>query len=89
MSTPTSTHDGAADKQIRISDRVKRRLDRHRRKGESYNDVLERLLSQDTDADFSDGFGMLSDEEADWIREKRDEAKENRTRRMRRRSEET
>lgn len=78
-----------ADKQIRISDRVKRRLDRHRRKGESYNDVLERLLAENTDADFYDGFGMLSDEEADWIREQREEAREKRKRRSRRLGEDT
>lgn len=78
-----------ADKQIRISDRVKRRLDRRRRKGESYNDVLERLLTENTDADFYDGFGMLSDEEADWIREQREAAKEKRKRRIRRLGEDT
>lgn len=78
-----------ADKQIRISDRVKRRLDRRRRKGESYNDVLERLLTENTDTDFYDGFGMLSDEEADWIREQREEAKEKRKRRIRRLGEDT
>lgn len=78
-----------ADKQIRISDRVKRRLDRRRRKGESYNDVLERLLTENTDTDFYDGFGMLSDEEADWIREQREAVKEKRKRRIRRLGEDT
>lgn len=73
-----------ADEQIRVSDRVKRRLDRRRREGESYNDVLERLLSENSDADFSDGFGILSAEQGEWVRERRDEAKETRKRRMRR-----
>jgi predicted CopG family antitoxin len=72
-----------ANEQIRVSDRVKRILDRRRREGESYNDVLERLLGENSDADFYDGFGMLSDEEADWIREKRERAKEKRKRRSR------
>jgi predicted CopG family antitoxin len=76
-----------ADEQIRVSDRVKSHLDRHRRKGESYNDVLERLLEEDTESDFYDGFGMLSDEEADWIREKREDAKEKRKERMQQLSE--
>jgi predicted CopG family antitoxin len=73
-----------ADEQIRISDRVKRRLDNRRREGESYNDVLERLLEENTEADFYDGFGMLSDDAADWIREKREESKTKRTERMQR-----
>jgi predicted CopG family antitoxin len=73
-----------ADEQIRVSDRVKRELARRRREGESYNDVIERLLGENTDADFYDGFGILSDEEAEWIREKREAAKEGRKDRMRR-----
>jgi predicted CopG family antitoxin len=73
-----------ADERIRVSDRVKGELDRRRREGKSYNDVLERLLSESTEADFYDGFGMLSDEEADWIREKRGRAKQKRKERMQR-----
>jgi predicted CopG family antitoxin len=73
-----------ADEQIRVSDRVKSHLDRHRREGESYNDVLERLLEEDTEGNFYDGFGILSDEKADWIREKSEDAKEKRKERMRR-----
>lgn len=73
-----------ADEQIRVSERVKRELDRRRREGESYNDVLERVLEEHPEVDFYDGFGILSDEEADWIREKREAAKEERKRRMRR-----
>lgn len=73
-----------ADEQIRVSDRVKTELDRRRREDESYNDVLERLLEEKFEADFYDGFGMLSDEEADWLREKREAAKDERKDRMRR-----
>jgi len=75
---------GAATEQIRVSETVKRTLERHRRGDESYNDALERILDAADTGDFYDGFGMLSDEEADWIREKREEAKEKRNRRMRR-----
>ena len=71
------------DEQIRISDRVKRRLDSRRREGESYNDVLNRLLGETTDSDFEDGFGLLSEIESEWIREQRAEAKDERKERMR------
>ena len=74
---------GAANEQIRISDRVKRELERRKRENESYNDVLERML-EDTEADFDDGFGILSDEQADRLRENRETAKEERRERMRR-----
>jgi len=74
-----------ADEQIRVSDRVKRELDRLRREGESYNDVLERVLEDDEAGDFYDGFGRWSDEEAEQVRERREESKEKRKRRMRRR----
>ena len=63
---------------------MKAELDRRRREGESSNDVLERLLDESTERDFYDGFGTLSDEQADWIREKRQEARERRKERMRR-----
>lgn len=75
---------GVASEQIRVSEAVKRRLDRRRRPGESYNDVLERLLSGAGDADFHDGFGMLSDGQAGWIRKRRETAREERKRRTRR-----
>ena len=74
---------GAANEQIRISDRVKRELERRKRENESYNDVLERML-EDTEVDFDDGFGILSDEQADRLRENRETAKEERRERMRR-----
>jgi predicted CopG family antitoxin len=73
-----------ADEQIRISDRVKKRLDSRRRDGESYNDVLDRLLGETTDSDFEDGFGLLSDAEGEWVREQRADAKDGRKERMRR-----
>lgn len=71
-----------ANEQIRVSDRVKRALDRRRREGESYNDVLERVLEERTEGNFYDGFGILSDETADWIRENRKETKAKRKQRM-------
>lgn len=74
---------GVASEQIRVSEAVKRKIDRRRRPGESYNDVLERLLSGTADADFHDGFGLLTDEQADSIRERREAAKEERKHRMR------
>lgn len=73
-----------ADEQIRVSDRVKRILDRRRREGESYNDVLERILDEDDGGDFYDGFGRWSDEHAEHVREQRKKAKEKRKERMRR-----
>lgn len=76
---------GVASEQIRISEAVKRRIDRERREGESYNDVLERLLDEDA-GDFDDGFGRWSDEDAERVRERRQEVKAERKRRMRERS---
>ena len=72
-----------ADEQIRVSDRVKRILDRQRREGESYNDVLERVLGN-TGGEFDDGFGRWSDETAGGLRRRREEAKADRKSRMRR-----
>ncbi len=76
-----------ADKQIRVSDRVKQELNRLRREGESYNDVLERVLDEDRVGDFYDGFGRWSDEEAERVREQRRKSKEKRKQRMLKRSE--
>jgi len=73
-----------ADEQIRVSDRVKRILDRRRREGESYNDVLERVLDEGEGGDFYDGFGRWSEEQAERVREQREQAKEKRKARMRR-----
>jgi predicted CopG family antitoxin len=73
-----------ADEQIRVSDRVKRILDRRRREGESYNDVLKRILDEDESGDFYEGFGRWSDEKAKRVREQREQAKEKRKERIRR-----
>lgn len=67
-----------ADEQIRVSERVKTALDRRRREGESYNDVLERLLSERATADFEDGFGLLSEDVAEAVRERRERTKSER-----------
>lgn len=71
-----------ADEQIRVSDTVKRELDRRRREGESYNDVLQRLLEDDRD--LLAGFGRWSDEHADRVREAREKSKQKSKERMRR-----
>lgn len=63
---------------------MKRELERRKREGESYNDVLERVLGETPDADFYEGFGILSDDQADAIRKGRDRAKAQRKDRMRR-----
>lgn len=73
----------SADRQIRVSDRVKRELDRRRRDDESYNDVLERLL-EDEERDLLAGFGTWSDEQAERARAVREEAKEASKQRMQR-----
>ena len=76
-----------ADEQIRVSGRVKRELNRLRREGESYNDVLERVLDDDRAGDFYDGFGRWTDEEADRVRRGRRNGKDKREKRMRERAE--
>jgi hypothetical protein len=78
---------GVADEQIRVSATVKREIERRMREGESYNDVLERILAEEDAGDFYDGFGRWSDEEADRVREGRRKAKEKRKRRTRERAE--
>lgn len=80
---------GVADKQIRVSEAVKRQIDRRRREEESYNDALKRILAEEDDGDFYDGFGRWSDEEADLVREGRRQAKEQRKRRMHERAGDT
>jgi predicted CopG family antitoxin len=76
---------GTASEQIRVSDTVKREIERRRREGESYNDVLERMFS--TDRDLLAGFGRWSDERADRARETREAYEEKSIERTRRRSE--
>ena len=76
---------GAANEQIRVSDAVKSEIERRRREGESYNDVLERMFL--TDRDLLAGFGRWSDERADRARETREASEEKSIKRTRRRSE--
>lgn len=80
---------GVANEQIRVSETVKRKIERRRRKDESYNDVLERILAEEDAGNFYDGFGRWSDEEAERVREGRRKAKEKRKQRMRERAEDT
>lgn len=49
----------SATEQIRVSETVKHELERRQRAGESFNDVLERLLSDERDL-FA-GFGAFCD----------------------------
>lgn len=72
---------------VRVSEAVKRKIERRRREGESYNDVLERIPNEEDAGDFYDGFGRWSDEEVDGVRENRREAREKRKRRIRERGE--
>jgi predicted CopG family antitoxin len=71
-----------ANEQIRVSDTVKRELDRRRREGESYNDVLRRMLEDDRD--LLAGFGRWSDEQAERVREAREKSKQKSKERMHR-----
>jgi predicted CopG family antitoxin len=71
-----------ADEQIRVSDTVKRELDRRRREGESYNDVLQRMLADDRD--LLAGVGRWSDEHADRVRDSCEKSKQESKERMRR-----
>ena len=74
---------GAADEQIRVSPAVKRELEQRKREGESYNDVLERLIGGDRDV--LAGFGRWSDETAELARDARERYKEKSKERSRRR----
>lgn len=81
---------GIADEQIRVSKTVKREIERRRREGESYNDVLERTFSTQRtgDRDLLAGFGRWSDEKADRVRKNRNRSREKSKERMRRLSDE-
>lgn len=79
----------AATEQIRVSEQVKRELERRRGEGESFNDVLERILDESDIGSFDDGFGRWSDETAGRAREARERYKEKSKRRMRRLSEDS
>jgi predicted CopG family antitoxin len=73
---------GTANEQIRVSETVKRELERRRREGESFNDVLERVLSKERD--LLAGAGFWSDAEANRVREGHKKSKEKSKERMRR-----
>lgn len=66
----------AAGEQIRVSTAVKREIERRRRKGESYNDVLERLFGTDRNRGLLTRAGFWSAEEAEEFREHQEAAKE-------------
>lgn len=78
---------GAADEQIRVSETVKREIERRQREGESYNDVLERLfgIDPDRDRDLLAGAGFWSSETAGRARETRRKYKEKSKERMQQR----
>jgi len=81
---------GSADDQIRVSEKVKKMLERRKREGESYNDVVERILSGDRDllAGFGAGKGTDRPETMREIHEEgRKESAENIDRIARNRSE--
>ena len=71
-----------ADEHIRVSEAVKRELERRRREGESFDDVLRRVLEDDRD--LLAGFGRWSDDHAGRVREARERAKKKSKARMRR-----
>lgn len=75
---------GAADDQIRVSETVKREIERRKREGESYNDVLERVFGTDRDRsrDLLAGAGFWSSAKADQVRETRQKYKEKSKERM-------
>lgn len=57
----------AADEHVRVSRETKERLRRRKREGESFNDVIERLL--DDDRDLLAGFGAASERDGDTLAE--------------------
>ncbi|XGI82788.1 antitoxin VapB family protein [Halorutilales archaeon Cl-col2-1] len=71
-----------ATEQIRVSDEVKRHLEQRKREGESFNEVIERILLEDSEADFYEGFGRWSDEHADAVREGLQNSRGERKRRL-------
>ncbi|EMA52264.1 antitoxin VapB family protein [Halococcus thailandensis] len=72
-----------ADEQIRVSATVKNELEHRRREGESFNEVLERLLSDDRDV-FA-GFGAFEGtDRGERIREVHDRGRTRSTERIER-----
>lgn len=74
---------GSAGGRTRVSQRVRRDLERRTRAIECHTDVLERV-PDDTESEFDDGFGILADEQADRLREQRETDEQQRRERMRR-----
>jgi predicted CopG family antitoxin len=57
----------SATEQIRVSERVKRELEEHKQPGETYNDVLERLIDEGTERRrqaIRDGAGVWAESDA-------------------------
>lgn len=80
---------GGADEQIRVSERVKDEIERRKREGESYNDVLERMFAIGRDRDLLAGAGFWSREKAERARKTREAYEQKSKERMRRRTENT
>jgi hypothetical protein len=70
------------EEQIRVSDQVQRLLDSHPQEGESYTEVLERILDEEPAGDVDDGFGGWSEEQAEGVRDRRQYAKDGRKNRL-------
>jgi len=71
-----------AEEQIRVTGEVKRELERRKREGESFNDVLERLLEDDRD--ILAGAGFWSEETAETVKESTETKRAKRKQRQRR-----
>ncbi|MCX2818137.1 hypothetical protein EGH25_02045 [Haladaptatus sp. F3-133] len=71
-----------ADEQIRVSAETKRELERRKREGESFEDVLERLL--ENDRDLLAGFGAFEGtDRGEKLREVHERTKEKSKKRIR------
>lgn len=62
--------------QIRVSEEAKARLEAMKREGESYADVVERLLEEQADSPLDDAIGILDDDQAEFMRERIEEGRE-------------
>lgn len=70
----------AADSHVRISSETKERLRSRKREGESFNEVIERLLEEDRD--LLAGFGAADAREGDTLAETVSRRKERSERRI-------
>lgn len=68
--------DESESERIAVSRVVKLRLEGRRRDDESLNDALERLLNETDERGLFDGFGSISNEQAEQMRETRRRYKE-------------